>query len=527
MNQVAPSPSRRRGRDAKRISRIGAISHVPDIVGPGLRGGSYKPLTDAQMDTIIDAAKRVLEDYGMADATPAITELLLSHGARQKGNRIAIPREMVDAALETACRSFDLYGIDGEKKITLGGDHVNFGTNSYVPSVRDMETGEFRNPTVTDLYDLTRLADKLDNYHYVRIPVIARDLSPDEFDVNSAYAVASGTSKPFCLAISFEQFVDPVTDLFDIIAGGPGEFAKRPFCLPITVPIVPPMKFAYDSCLAIDRMIDKGYPVIMYSAGMVGATSPAPLAGMLVQSLAEIFAVLVWVNLKKPGHPMMAGLAPLGCDIRSGACVMGSAEHVLLEAASAQLCNYLDLPGAQLSGTTDAKREDYQAGAEKTLGAITIALAGSNHVGLMGGGFAANMGMTAEALVMDNDNLGNALRVLKGIEVNESTLAYESIGETIRGDGHYLGHSETMRLVSTEFYYPEFIDRDAIGDWEERGKPDPLVRAKARAEEVLATHFPGHISEAKDAEIRAKFAIKIAREDMSPGARRPLTAQKA
>jgi hypothetical protein len=202
MNQVAPSPSRRRGRDAKRISRIGAISHVPDIVGPGLRGGSYKPLTDAQMDTIIDAAKRVLEDYGMADATPAITALLLSHGARQKGNRIAIPREMVDAALETACRSFDLYGIDGEKKITLGGDHVNFGTNSYVPSVRDMETGEFRNPTVTDLYDLTRLADKLDNYHYVRIPVIARDLSPDEFDVNSAYAVAMGTGKPLGIAVA-------------------------------------------------------------------------------------------------------------------------------------------------------------------------------------------------------------------------------------------------------------------------------------------------------------------------------------
>lgn len=524
MNEISPELPRRRGRDAKRAARTGALSHVPDIVGPGLEGGAYKPLTDAQMDRIIDAAKRVLADYGMADATPSMTKILLENGAEQKGDRVAIPREMVDAALKTACRSFDLYGIDGTKKITLGGTHVNFGTNSYNPSVRDLESGEFRNPTVTDLYDLTRLADKLDNYHYVRIPVIARDLDPDEFDVNSAYAVAAGTTKPFCLAISFEEFVDPVTELFDMIAGGPGEFAKRPFCLPITVPIVPPMKYAYDSCLAIERMIENGFPVIMYSAGMIGATSPAPVAGMLVQSLAEVFAALVWVNLLKPGHPMVAGLSPLGCDIRTGACVMGSAEHALLEAASAQLCNYLDLPGAQLSGTTDAKREDYQAGAEKTLGAITIALAGSNHVGLMGGGFGANMGMTAEALVMDNDNLGNALRVLKGIDTSDEMLAYDTIGEAIAGEGHYLGHAETLRLISTEFYYPEFIDRDAIGDWEEKGKPDPLEKAKARAEEILSTHFPNHIPEEVDAAIRARFDIKVPREALSPGDRRPLTA---
>lgn len=526
MNEISPQAPRRRGRDAKRTARSGAISHNPDIVGPGMEGGSYKPLTDTQIERIIDTAKRVLEDYGMADATPSMKKILLENGADLKGDRIAIPRKMVDEALKVACPEFDVWGIDGTKKMTLGGSRVNFGTNSYNPSVRDIETGEFRNPTVTDLYDLTRLVDRLDNYHYVRIPVIARDLTPDEFDVNSAYAVACGTNKPFCLAISFEEFVGPVTELFDMIAGGPGKFAERPFCLPITVPVVPPMKFAYESCLAIERMVENGFPVILHSAGMMGATSPASSAGMLVQSLAEVFGALVWVNLLNPGHPVAAGLSPLGCDIRTGACVMGSAEHVLLEAASAQICNYLNLPGSQLSGTTDSKREDYQAGAEKTLGAITIALAGSNHVGLMGGGFAANMGMTAEALVLDNDNIGNALRVLKGVDTSDEMLGYETIGDAIAGEGHYLGHAETMRLIASEFYYPEFIDRDAIGDWELKGKPDPFDKAKERAEQILHSHFPAHIPQEVDAKIRERFDIKIPREAMSPGDRRPLCQQK-
>ena len=104
----------------------------------------------------------------MADAIPSMTKLLFENGAVQKGERIAIPRRIVDDALAVACREFDVWGIDGTEKITRGGDRLNFGTNSYNPGVRDIETGEFRNPTTTDLYDLTRPADKLDNYHDVR-----------------------------------------------------------------------------------------------------------------------------------------------------------------------------------------------------------------------------------------------------------------------------------------------------------------------------------------------------------------------
>lgn len=522
---AAATPGRRGGRDARRAARTDAISHVPDLLRPGIETGTYRPLTDAQMDRIIATARRVLADYGMADATPGMAALLLANGAERQAGRIAIPSAMVDAALASACRSFEVFGIDGTRKITLGGTRVNFGTNSYTPSVRDIETGEYRDPTVTDLYDLTRLIDALDNFHYVRIPVIARDLDGDAFDLNSAYAVASGTGKPFCLTISFARYVDDVAELFDMIAGGPGRFAERPFCLPICVHVVPPMKFASESCRVIERLVALGWPVILYSADMIGATSPASVAGMLVQTVAEVFAGLVWVNLMRPGHPMLAGISPLGCDIRTGACVMGSAEHALLEAASAQLCRYLDLPGAQLSGATDSKREDYQAAAERTLGALTVGLAGANHVGIAGGGFAANMGMAAEALVMDNDNLGNVLRVMKGVDTSDEMLAYETIGETIAGEGHYLGHAATMRLITTEFYYPEFIDREAIGDWEEKGRRDPFHQARERAEMLLATHFPDHIPEHVDAAIRARFDISLPRAAMSPGARRPLTAQ--
>ncbi len=524
MTDVIASKTRRSGRSAKREARSSTTSHDPDIVSASMPGGTYRPLTKKELDTIIETAKRTLAEYGLADFTPSMRELFLASGATIKNDRIFIPHEMVDAALQTACKEFELVGLDDTRKMILGGERVNFGGNSYNPSVRDIATDEFRNASLVDLYDLTRLEDRLDNFHYVRIPVIAQDMGPEEFDLNSAYAVASATGKPFSLAISFEQYVDDVLELFDMIAGGPGEFAKKPFCMVIGVHVVPPMKFAYESCLVIEKLVKAGVPVIMHSAGMLGATSPASVAGMLVQSTAEALAGLVWVNLMKPGHPMTLGISPLGCDMRTGACVMGSAEHALLEAAAAQISNYLGLPGAQLSGSTDSKTIDYQAGSEKTLNALAIALAGANHIGIAGGGFAANMGMIAEALVMDNDNLGNVLRVLKGVEVTEETLSFDTIGETIAGEGHYLGHSDTMRLMSTEYYYPEFADRDAIGDWEDKGKPDPLDLAKAKAEDIMGSHFPRYIPDEVDVAIRARFDIKLPREVMSAGTRRPLAA---
>jgi trimethylamine--corrinoid protein Co-methyltransferase len=351
--------------------------------------------------------------------------------------------------------------------------------------------------------------------------VIAQDIEPEVFDINSAYALCAATGKPFSMNISFEQYLDPVLGLFDMVAGGEGRFRRRPFCLPIMVHVVPPLKFSPDSCRVIERLVREGVPLIMYSAGMAGATSPAALAGMLAQSVAECLAGLVWVNLLAPGHPVVFGLSPLSADLRSGVCTMGSAELALMEAAAAQITNHYNLPGGLLSGATDSKTPDIQAGWERGYCAATIALAGANHIGIAAGGHASNMGMSPESLVIDNDMIGNVLRILRGIEVTEETLSFEVVGAVIRGDGHYLGQPETMSLMSSEFYYPEFADRDSIKDWEDKGRPDIRDKARQKLRETLASHYPSYIEPAVDAAIRERFDIRLPRERMRPaGGRR-------
>jgi trimethylamine--corrinoid protein Co-methyltransferase len=94
------------------------------------------------------------------------------------------------------------------------------------------------------------------------------------------------------------------------------------------------------------------------------------------------------------------------------------------------------------------------------------------------------------------------------------------IAETVTGIGHFLGNEQTLRLMRTEFRYPELADRSAPGAWEEEGSPAIVERAHERVREILSTHYPAYIGPALDAEIRSRFPIRLAEADMQPGGAR-------
>ena len=60
----------------------------------------------------------------------------------------------------------------------------------------DPVTGEYRESTLKDLYDIARLVDSLDHIHFFQRAIVCRDLlDPFELDVNTCYASVMGTSK--------------------------------------------------------------------------------------------------------------------------------------------------------------------------------------------------------------------------------------------------------------------------------------------------------------------------------------------
>jgi trimethylamine--corrinoid protein Co-methyltransferase len=509
----------RRGREARRLAREQAQQKRARVVWPGVEGGIYKPLSPREVERIHEGALQILERVGMGDATPEICELARAKGCEiTDEGRIRFPRAFIEDMLAGAARSFALCGRDPAHDLDLSGSKVYFGTAGAAVSVPDFETGRYRATKLVDVYDFGRLVDRLPNIHWFGRTAVPTELEGGVLmDINMAYAVAASTQKHVAVGFTAGAGVDAAVQMFDMILGGEGRFAERPCCSSYCTGVVPPLRYGELSLEVAVAAARTGMPVDFIIAAQAGATAPASLAGTLVQTTAEGLGGVALVNLVKPGHPTIFSNWPFTSDLRTGAFSGGGPEEGLLNAASAQIANFYDLPSGVAASMTDSKLPDAQAGYEKAITSTLTGLAGANLIHEAAGMQASLLGCSFEALAIDSEMLGTVLRAIRGIEVNDETLAVEVIEEVVNGAGHFLGHPQTLSLMESEYLFPDLGDRLQPTTWEEAGSLDIRARARARVKETLSTHYPSYIDPAVDAKIRGAFDIRLASEDMRPG----------
>jgi trimethylamine---corrinoid protein Co-methyltransferase len=504
----------RRGRDQR------AASHPTTPVAPaGLAGGSYRPLRDSDLPRIVDAAKTVLERTGIEVAPSPCREVFRAAGCRidDDANRVFIPAKLVESALAGAAREVLLAGRSPQHDLHLGGRRVYMGTGGQAVKILDLD-GKVRETRLSDNYDIGRLCDTLEHIHFYMRPVVARDLANEQIDVNQFYACMAATEKHVMANAYLPEKVAEQRAMAEMMAGGAEALNRRPLISYTACWTVSPLRYATETVEILDRIVAERMPVVISSAPQAGATAPAALAGTLVQITAEQLSGFVYVNLLNPGHPLIMGCVPAQADLRSGAFVGGSAEFALLNAACAQIAQYLEVPIYNSSGISDSKVPDAQAGAEKGITGLAAALAGSNYIHHSAGFLESLLTVAYEQFVIDNDVNGEIMRMLKGIEVTEQSLSLDVIDEVCRGPGHFLGHPQTLALMNSEYLYPSLLDRDSRDDWERKGARDIREAARDRARKVLAEHWPDVIPDDLDAEIRRRFEILLPRQAMRPAA---------
>lgn len=506
------SPRRSGGRAARKALRAAPIAKDMRPIRAGMTGGRYAPLTDEDIARIHEAALTALEEIGLADAPESGVAILTGAGAVHcEDGRLRFPRALVEDTLAIAARDITLCGRDPAQDLKLSDRRVHYGTAGAAVHMVDPVTREYRESTLADLHDAARLADRLDNIHFLQRPMVARDITDNrEMDLNTVYACVSGTTKHIGTSFFEPEFVADSLELLHRVAGDEATWRARPFVSNSNCFVVPPMKFATESCKVMEECIRGGMPVLLLSAGQAGATAPAPIAGAIVQAVAECLAGVVYVNALSPGHPAIFGTWPFVSDLRTGAMSGGSGEQALLTAACAQMGRYYGLPCGAAAGIADAKLPDMQAGWEQAMSNVMAGLAGLNMVYEAAGMHASLLGFCHESLILGDDLIGQALRCVRGIEVTDETLALDAMRETcLGGPGHYLGHPQTLGLMQTEYVYPALADRTSPKEWEENNKPDLLAQTVARKKAILSERATARLDPVSDRAIRERFAIHL------------------
>ena len=276
-----------RGGRSKRIEKRLAkptIDHCP----PGQLGGAYKPLNEQDILQIYNTAVKLLENIGIGEVPERLFNDLISIGAKDNGSgRVLFPKALIELAINKAAKSFVLHGRDPERSIEVGGDKVYFGTCGAAVQTLDLYDGIYRPSTLEDLHNFTRLQDTLANISWYTRCCIATDITDVfDLDVNTVYALLKNTSKPMATSFTLADNVKPIVDMLDIVAGGPGEFSKRPFLKAHISPLISPMRYGEDAVEVVYECIEHNIPISCITAAQAGATAPATLAGFLAQSLA-------------------------------------------------------------------------------------------------------------------------------------------------------------------------------------------------------------------------------------------------
>ncbi len=450
----------------------------------------FEILEKNEIETIHLASMRLLEEAGVKVYNDNALKLLADNGAEVdfKKKIAYIPQSLTKEALLKAPSSIRLYGRDRKYDRILEGNNVTFNPGSSALYILDYEENEIRKPISKDLADLVRLADALEHIHAQSTAMVVSDVPQAIVDRYRLYIVLKNSSKPIITgAFSIDGLYD-MKRMLEVVVGGEKELAKKPMAIFDVCPSSPLKWSELDAQNLIDCAKFR-LPAEIIPAIQLSATGPATIAGSLVQHNAEFLSGLVIAQLTNPGAPVIYGGSPTVLDQRYATACLGAIEAMLFGCAYTQIAKSYGLPTHMYIGLSDAKVIDAQCGFESGIGIVLGTLAGINVISGPGMLNFENC-QSLEKLVIDNEICGMALRLAKGVKVEDETIAFDLIRKVGPG-GVYLAERHTLEWIRKEQFIPsEIIDRKEWKIWKDTGKKDIVKRAHEIVEKKLKEHEP-------------------------------------
>ena len=423
-------------------------------------------LSEDQIEQIHLATLEVLERTGVRITHLRALELLDGAGANVDGDRVRIPAQIVEDAINTSPSCFALGKRNGEPAVLLENHRSWFGAGLDCMDYIDPFTDVRRPFTSEDCRVTATITNVLPNYSWAMTLGLAADAPADIADRVIAKQALTYCEKPLVFCCKDIASLHAIYDMAVLIVGNEKRFRKAPTIAHLSSP-VSPLSYYDDMAEKIIFCAEKGIPQIFYSGLQAGATSPATFAGTIVQGSAESLSGIVFAQLVRAGAPVIYGAFTTIMDMNTAIFSYGAPEMNLMSAALAQMAQRYNLPFFGTAGCSDAKFcDDPQAAIEATFSCLSSALSGANlihDIGLLD----HSTLISPSYLVLNNEVLHMVNQYLRGILVNEQTLALDLIDRVGPG-GHYLEEEHTMQHFR-DVWYSQLFDRTNYDEWLKKG----------------------------------------------------------
>ena len=484
------------GRAGRRAARAESAEAAPYLV----RRVPPVDILDVEgLEQIERNAETILSEIGVAfQDYPEALELWRAAGAAIDGELVRFPpglcRQIVQ---DSAPAVYTQHARNSARSVQVGGDATVFAPNYGSPFVTDLDRGR-RYATLEDFCNVVKLAYALPQLHHsggtvcepVDVPVNKRHL-------DMVYAHLRYSDKPFMGSVTAAERAADSVEMARIAFGG--DLADRTVMTSL-INASSPMRWDATMLGAATTYARANQACIISPFILAGAMSPVTVAGLAAQALAEALSGMAYLQLVRPGAPVVFGTFASSMSMATGAPTFGTPEAGQAIYVMASLARRVGVPFRSGGQFTSSKLPDAQAAYESAHTLLPTMQAGVNFVLHAAGWQEGGLALGYEKLILDADQLGAMEVWARGVDVSDNGQAMEAFRTNAHGN-HFLGNPHTLANFESAFWRSDISDAASYEQWTEEGSLSAAQRANVRWKQLLADYEPPPIDGAVDAEL--------------------------
>ena len=457
----------------------------------------YELLDEAALALIEENAEVALEEIGIEFRDdPEALAILKEGGADIDGERVRFPKGLCRALIkENAPAEFTQHARNPQRNVIIGGRRSVLVPAYGPPFIRNLDEGR-RYAAIEDFRNFVKLAWLSPGLHHSGGTLCEpTDLPVNKRHFDMIYSHIKYSDKPFMGSVTHPERAQDTVDMARIVFGA--EFLERNTVLISLINANSPMTFDSAMLGAAKVYARHNQATIISPFVLAGAMAPVTVAGVAAQILAEALAGMAFIQMTRPGAPVVFGTFASSMSMQSGAPTFGTPEASLTLYVTAALARRLGVPFRSGGGLCAGKIPDAQAAYEAANTLQTAALAGVHFMLHTAGWLEGGLAMSYEKFIMDADQASMLAVLLGGVDLSDNGQAMGALREVGPGK-HFLGATHTQENFESAFYRSAVADNNSFEQWEEDGRLDTAQRANKIWKKMLADYEPPALDEAVD-----------------------------
>ncbi len=442
-------------------------------------------LSGEEIRQIHEASIDILAGCGVKIYNDKMLDFLKSKGleVNREDRVVFFSRSVIEDTISLVPEKFEVFNREGEFAFVLGDGEAKIAAGHNAIFWVDSDTGETRSSRVADVELFAHICENLDCLDMIGIPVMPQDVEiPSSSLIYGVKAVIENSKKPVFFSTDNERVNNAIIELLRVSFRG--DLSNRVYGISQLSP-TSPLYWEGNVINAIMDTVGTGVPLAILPEPNAGVSAPFTLAGLLTVNNAECLSGIAMIQLLKPRFKVLYANSWTTTDMRTAAALVGSTETTICRIAGAQLARFYHFPSHTTAPNSDNHAHDEQNSWEKTFSQFCSVAAGNDLI-VNCGMFATGMTCSHEQLIMDEEISAMSKRIVRGIQVDDETIALslvKEIGPGSAGD-RYLAADHTLKwLRSQEYILPRVSVRGSFQAWENAGKKDTYHLARDKAKE--------------------------------------------